>query len=281
MPATIFLMVLGAALVHATWNALVKSDGDRLGLIRMMFRTQFVLSVCLVPFVAIPAPGSWPYLATSAALSVGYMLFLNWAYQVGDFSHVYPFARGIAPAIVAVVSVTFRGDQLTYLGQIAVVLITLGATSLALTRGMAGLRDPRPVLLALGTGGFIAAYTIVDVLGGRSAGTPHGYMVWVSLLWAILMSGTVHLMRRGKKVPLGERSRRAGIIAGTMSYGSSWLVIWALTLAPMALVSALRETSIVFAVIIGVAFLHERLSLTRLASIATTLIGTTVLKMSR
>jgi drug/metabolite transporter (DMT)-like permease len=161
------------------------------------------------------------------------------------------------------------------------VLITLGVTSLALTRGMAGLRDPRPVLLALATGCFIAAYTVMDALGARSAGTPHGYMVWLSLLWAIPMSATVCLLQRGRRIPVSEQSRRAGIVAGILSYGSSWLVIWALTLAPMALVSALRETSIVFAVIIGVVVLHERLSLMRLASITTTLIGTTVLKMSR
>jgi drug/metabolite transporter (DMT)-like permease len=281
MSANIFLMILGAALVHATWNALVKSDGDRLGLIKTMLRIQFGLSVCLIPFVAMPAPESWPYLVASAALNVGYMLFLNWAYQVGDLSHVYPFARGIAPAIVAVVSVGFLGDHLNHLGQIAVVLITLGVTSLALTRGMAGLRDPRPVLLALATGCFIAAYTVIDALGARSAGTPHGYMVWLSLLWAIPMSATVCLLQRGRHIPVSEQSRRAGIVAGILSYGSSWLVIWALTLAPMALVSALRETSIVFAVIIGVVVLHERLSLMRLASITTTLIGTTVLKMSR
>jgi drug/metabolite transporter (DMT)-like permease len=95
------------------------------------------------------------------------------------------------------------------------------------------------------------------------------------------MAGTLHVLQRGRCVPLGERSRRAGIIAGITSYGSSWLVIWALTLAPMALVSALRETSIVFAVIIGIVFLKERLSISRLVSIATTLIGTTVLKLSR
>ena len=130
VPLKVFLMILGAALVHATWNALVKSDRDRLGLIKMMFRTQFGLSVYLIPFVAMPAPESWPYLIGSAALNVGYMLFLNWAYQLGDISHVYPFARGIAPAIVAVVSVGFLGDHLNHLGQIAVVLITLGVTSL-------------------------------------------------------------------------------------------------------------------------------------------------------
>jgi drug/metabolite transporter (DMT)-like permease len=146
---------------------------------------------------------------------------------------------------------------------------------------MAGLYDPRPVLLALGTGCFIAAYTVIDAFGARSAGTPHGYMVWLSLLWAIPMSAAVHVLQRGRRIPVSERSQRVGVLAGLMSYGSSWLVIWALTLAPMALVSALRETSIVFAVIIGVVFLHERLSLMRLASIATTLIGTAVLKMNK
>jgi drug/metabolite transporter (DMT)-like permease len=95
------------------------------------------------------------------------------------------------------------------------------------------------------------------------------------------MSAAVHVLQRGRRIPVSERSQRVGVLAGLMSYGSSWLVIWALTLAPMALVSALRETSIVFAVIIGVVFLHERLSLMRLASIATTLIGTAVLKMNK
>jgi uncharacterized membrane protein len=128
----IFLMILGAAIVHATWNAFVKSDEDRLGLMTMLFRTQFGISICLIPFVSVPAPESWPYLVTSAILNVGYMLFLNWAYQIGDLSHVYPFARGVARAIVAVVSVGFLGDHLNHLGQIAVVLITLGVTSLAL-----------------------------------------------------------------------------------------------------------------------------------------------------
>src|ERR1700704_5956098 len=106
-----------------------------------------------------------------------------------------------------------------------------------LTRGAATLRDARPVLLALGTGGFIAGYTIVDGIGARAAGTAHGYMIWISLLTAILIVGWIHWLQRGSHTPIGPRSRRAGVVAGIMSYGSSWLVIWALTLAPLALVS--------------------------------------------
>jgi drug/metabolite transporter (DMT)-like permease len=173
------------------------------------------------------------------------------------------------------------GEHLSHASQIAVLLIALGITSLALTRGAATLRDPRPVLLALGTGGFIAGYTIIDGIGARAAGTAHGYMIWISLLTAILIVASVHWLQLGRRAPVSRRSRNAGVVAGIMSYGSSWLVIWALTLAPLALVSALREAGIVFAVIIGVVFLNERLNLARLASIATTLAGTAILKLSR
>src|SRR5260221_7427838 len=112
MSIPVFVMVLGAALVHATWNALVKSHEDRPGLIKIMFATQFAVSVFLVPFVAVPAPAIWPYLFASAVLGAGYMVFLNWAYRIGDLSHVYPFARGIAPLIVAAALPDLRREQL-------------------------------------------------------------------------------------------------------------------------------------------------------------------------
>jgi drug/metabolite transporter (DMT)-like permease len=281
MPIDVFLMVLGAALVHATWNALVKTDRDRLALIRVMSFTQLALSVCLVPFVAVPAAESWPYLAASMVLCTGYMLFLNRAYQMADLSLVYPLARGVAPFIVAVVSVGFLGEHLGRANQLAILLMGLGITSLALARGAASLRDWRPVVLALMTGSFIGAYTIVDGLGARAAGSPHGYMIWLSLITALLIVGCVGWLQRGRRTPLSLRSRNAGITAGIMSYGSTWVVIWALSLAPLALVSALRETGIVFAVIIGIVFLKERVNLARLASIALTLVGTALLKLSR
>jgi drug/metabolite transporter (DMT)-like permease len=281
MSNRVFFMILGAALLHASWNALVKADGERIALIKVMFSTQFACSACLIPFVAFPALESWPYLCASAISGTGYMVFLNWAYRFGDLSHVYPFARGIAPLIVAIVSVVFLGEQMSHIGEVAVVLIALGVVSLALTRGAAGLSEPRSVLLSLAAGCFVGAYTITDALGARTAGSPHGYMVWVSLVYAALVAGSFKLLHRRSPTSVVGRSRRNGIVSGVMSYGSSWVAIWAFTLAPMALVSALRETSTVFAVIIGVIFLHERLSITRLASIATTLIGTTVLKLSR
>src|SRR5260370_6465754 len=125
MSPEVFLMVLGAALVHATWNALVKSDGDRLGLIEIMFATQLAVSLCLVPFVSAPARESWPYLCASAGLGAGYMVFLNWAYRTGDLSHVYPFARRIAPLIVSGVSVAPLVGPVYHSAQTAGVLISM------------------------------------------------------------------------------------------------------------------------------------------------------------
>src|SRR2546421_463013 len=105
MSSTVLLMILGAALVHASWNALVKADADPTALMKVMFLTQFACSACLIQFVPFPARESWPYLCVSAALGLGYIIFLNWAYRVGDLSHVYPFARGTAPLIVTIISV--------------------------------------------------------------------------------------------------------------------------------------------------------------------------------
>lgn len=281
MRVEVFLMILAAALVHATWNALVKADGDRLAVIEVMSSTQAGLSLGLAPFVAVPAAESWPYLLGSSALNTGYMLCLNRAYEVGDLSLVYPFARGTAPLLVAAVSIGLLGEPLSRANCVGILLISLGVTSLALTHDLGRLQDRRPVLFALATGAFIAGYTVLDGLGARAAGSPHGYMVWISLVTGVLIAGCAHRLRQKSPVPVGLHSRRGGIVSGLMSYASSWLVIWGLALAPIALVSALRETGIIFAVILGVVVLKERLNLARLASIGLTFVGTTLLKMSR
>ena len=212
MPIDVFLMVLGAALVHATWNALVKADGDRLSFMKIMVMTQAAVSLLLLPFVAVPAAEAWPYLIASAFLGVGYVLFLIQAYHSGDLSHVYPLARGIAPLIVAAVSVMFLGEQLSRPSQIAILLVGLGITSLSLTRGVEGLRDLRMVGFALGTGGFIAGYTLLDGLGARASGSAHGYTAWISLISCSLITAAITW--------LAAQRQRTGQRAGPASPGS-------------------------------------------------------------
>ena len=281
MTTGVFAMVLGAALLHAAWNALVKVHGDRLVLIAIMQISQVAVALAVVPFVAFPTPESWPYIFASTALNTAYFLFLISAYRYGDLSHVYPMARGSAPLIVAVLSVAVVGEILSDQALLSVGLIALGIMSLTLTRGAQGFRDPRAMLYALGTGVLIAGYTVVDGLGARFAESAHSYTFWVHLLNGIPITLLALYLRRGQVSSSVRTSWKLGVLAGLISLLAYWIVIWAMTQAPLALVSAVRETSMVFAVLFGVFFLKERLNLARLASTGLTLIGTVMLKMSK
>ncbi|MBI3503549.1 MAG: EamA family transporter [Proteobacteria bacterium] len=281
MELAVFLLVLCSAVVHATWNAMIKAATDRQASFETMFVAQGVTSICLIPFVAIPAPESWPNLAASAVLSVGYVYFLQRAYRVGDFSQIYPLARGVAPLLVAIASVLILKEEIGFTAQAAVFLISLGIISLSLSRGADDLRNPKPVLWALGSSCFIACYTVVDGIGARVSGSPHGYIVWLSLLTSILVPGLMRAASPGARPPVSWRTRRIGIVAGLMSYAAGWIVIWAMTQAPLPLVSALRETSVVFAVVIGITVFKERVRVFRMASIAVTLAGAALLKIGR
>jgi drug/metabolite transporter (DMT)-like permease len=281
MTAGVFALVLGAALFHAAWNTLVKVNADRLIMVAIMMVSQTAVAILVVPFVAFPTPASWPYIWASTALHTAYFVFLMNAYRYGDLSHVYPIARGSAPLIVAVVSVAIVGETLSRQAVLSVVLIALGMMSITLTRGAGGFREPKAILYALGTGVFIAGYTVVDGLGGRLADSAHSYIFWLNLFDGIPIILLALYLRRDQVFVQARTSWKLGVLAGIISLLAYWIVIWAMTQAPMVLVSAVRETSMVFAVLLGVFFLKERLDLARLASTAITLIGTLVLKMSK
>ena len=169
-------MVVAAALLHAAWNALVKVNADRLIMVAMMMVSQAVIAILVLPFVEFPTPASWPYIWASTALHTVYFIFLIMAYRYGDLSHVYPIARGSSPLIVAVVSVVIVGEFLSRQATASIVVIALGIMSLTLTRGASGFREPKAIFFALGTGVFIAGYTVVDGLGARLADSAHSYI---------------------------------------------------------------------------------------------------------
>ncbi len=281
MTTTVFAMVLAAAVLHAAWNALVKVNADRLVMIAIMMMSQVIVAALVVPFVALPTAESWPYIWGSTALNTAYCLFLIQAYRYGDLSHVYPLARGSAPLIVAVISVAIVGETLSRQAGLSVVVIALGIMSLALTRGASGFQEPRAMLYALGTGILIAGYTVVDGLGARLAESAHSYTFWVHLFDGIPITLLALYLRRGQIWVSVRKAWKVGVLGGLISFLAYWIVIWAMTQAPLALVSAVRETSMVFAVLFGVFFLKERLDLARLASTGLTLIGTVMLKLSR
>lgn len=277
----VFLVVLLAALCHATWNAFVKVDGDRLVFMAVMLAGSGIGALSTTPFLPLPAPESWPYIALSILLHQGYTIFLLLAYKYGDLSHVYPLARGSAPLIVAFLSVTLIGEQLTRHALLAIFMMGVGIMSLSLTRGAQNLRDPWAVFFALGTGLFIAGYTITDGVGVRLAGNAHSYSAWTLGLEAIPVVAFVLWKRKKRALPQIKRIWKSAMLMGLISLAAYWTVIWAMAVAPIALVAALRETGIIFAVLFGVLFLKERLSLARLAATFMTLAGIVLLKVNR
>ncbi|RWX74850.1 hypothetical protein EPK99_23435 [Neorhizobium lilium] len=281
MTAGVFAMVFGAAVLHAAWNALVKVNADRLVMIAIMMMSQVAVGIVVVPFVAFPTPESWPFIWASCVLNTAYCLFLIKAYRYGDLSHVYPISRGCSPLVVALISVAIIGETLTTQAGISVAVIALGIISLTLTRGAGGFREPKAALYAVSTGVLIAGYTVVDGLGARLAESAGSYTLWSHLFNGIPITLVALYLRRGQVRVSLRKGWKVGVLGGMISLLAYWIVTWAMTQAPLALVSAVRETSMVFAVLFGVFFLRDRLDLAKLVSIGVTLIGTAMLKMSK
>ncbi len=281
MTTTVFLAVLFAAVLHATWNAVVKSGRDKTLSMAAIVLGHAPFALVVLPFVPMPAPESWPLILVSTALHLGYQFFLLWSYRTGDLTQVYPLARGSAPLIVAVVSVGFLGVVLERLEIAGVVIIALGIVSLGLVRQQDGLRNPAATRLALVTGCFIAGYSLVDGLGARQAGTALGYYGWSTILNAIITTTILFFYDRSVLKHIPREGLRVLVIGGGASYLAYALVVWSFTQAPIALVTALRETSIIFALLIGVFALGERLSLSKVASTAIVLSGVALMRFGR
>lgn len=280
MSGGIFLAVIAAALLHALWNAIVKGGKDKTLSMVAVVLGQGVFGLVALLFVPWPAPESYAYIAAAIALHVGYQVFLMLSYHAGDLTQVYPIARGTAPLLVAAVSVAFLGTTLSQMELLGVLVIGAGIVSLSLVRRADGLRNPKAAMLALTTGCFIASYSLVDGLGARLAGTAVGFYGWTAfgnaLVFAAIMSAwRPSLLRR---LPSAARVAALGGGASFIAYS---LVVFAFTQAPIALVTALRETSIVFALLIGVFFLREPMNLGKAMSTMITICGAVLLRIAR
>ncbi len=281
MTTVVFLAVLLAALLHASWNALVKGGRDQHLAMAAVVIGQGVFALPVLAFVPRPDPSSFTLIAAGIILHLGYQLFLLASYRTGDLTQVYPLARGSAPLIVAAVSVAFLGVTLEPLQIGAVAMIGLGIMSMALVRKSDGQRNRKAAALALTTGCFIAAYSLVDGLGARTAGTALGFYGWLTignaLVFAVICAFRWPMVLR--RVP--TEGRQLLLLGGGASYAAYALVIWSFTQAPIALVTALRETSIVFALLIGVFVLGEKLNLAKVVSTMITLAGVALLRFAK
>lgn len=281
MSAGVFLAVLVAALLHATWNALVKVSADRLVLLAVMKIGTTVFALASVPLIEVPPAAAWPYIVASTVIHTGYFLFLVTAYRYGDLSHVYPIQRGAAPLIVALLATVFLGEVLSAQASLAVLLIAIGIMSLVLIKGADGLKQPKAIGAALATACFIAGYTLADGTGARLSANAHSYILWLNVINGIPIILIAVLFRRGQLRAQVGKVWKAGVLSGVVSLLAYWIVLWAATQAPLAMVAAVREASMVFAVLFGVLFLKEQLDVRRLISIFVTMSGTVLLKTSR
>ncbi|MEY8173547.1 EamA family transporter [Burkholderia multivorans] len=271
-------LVLCSALLHAIWNAFLHVSDDRLvqlGTMSLPYLAFGVLGTALLPA---PARSAWPYVGASAVLEVAYCFTLVRGYRSGEFGQIYPIARGLSPLLVSVLAFAALGERPTPFGFAGIALVSLGIMSLALRRGFRFSGEGVPY--ALLTGVFIAAYSICDGIGARESGSALGYIAWVYLLWSVPQLALVCALRGGPQAVFGSRATlRPGAIAGTISLAAYGIVIVAYRHLPVATVSALRETSSIFAVAIGWFAMRERPGVQRLVACALVVAGAALIRL--
>ncbi len=281
MTGGVFLAVLAAAFLHAAWNAMVKGGADKRVTMAAVMLGHLPPAALALMIVPTPALASLPWIIAGIFAHLGYQVFLLGAYTKGDLSQVYPIARGLAPLLVTSISILVLGERLALPEMLAVGLIALGLMSMALLRGTDGTRNTEAVRLALVTGCFIASYSLIDGYGARVSGSPVGFYAWLGYGNAVLFMIYMRLRHPGILTTMAKTARRTFIIGGTASFAAYAIVIWAFTQAPIALVTALRETSIVFAVIIGVVIFKERLDRAKVIAVTVTLFGAGLLRLAQ
>jgi drug/metabolite transporter (DMT)-like permease len=266
MSFEITAFVLLAAALHAGWNALIKISGDRVAAMACVTLAGSLLSLFFLPFVDPPAPESWPLLALTILIHTGYHFFLPIAYDHGDLGQVYPIARGSAPILVTLGAILFAGELLEPIALVGVICLAIGVMALTFDKGAGITKRPKAVLYALVTAVCIASYTVVDGLGVRQAGSILGFAVWLTIGDGVLTFLVALIWKRSIIWRVARANLTTGFLGGAMQVGAYWIIVWALALAPMGMVSALRETSVLFAALISTFVLKEGFGVWRFVS---------------
>lgn len=260
MSAAVIALPLCAAVLHAMWNAALRSGADRLSFVTVM---SFASTLAAIPFaLLLPAPlrESWPYLGFSALLQVVYSFLLAYAYRLGELGQVYTIVRGSVPLLVAVGGFLLAGQRLGGRSLLGIAVICAAILSQVFGSGRA---ERRSLGVAIVTALFVASYVTADALGVRLAGNPQSYTAWIWVLYGALMPAGLVMLRGRKTLELHTRDTWKALAAGLLSFGSYGLVVAALALGDAGPITALRETGIVFAALIGRIFLGESLTMRR------------------
>ena len=263
MSGVMVLLVLLAALMHALWSVVLKLTGDAKTNITVFMAGSSILALAGIPFQSLPSLASLPFLLISVFVQVVYMMLVGIVYQKGDVSQSYPVMRGVAPLFVALFSGPILGEKLSIVAWCGVILISSGVLTLALEAVRRSDKiEPSIIPLSLLTAAFIALYTLLDGIGVRLSGAPVSYILWIFFLIGLVK--VVFELFNDKTRPQFlthfQRYWSIGLVGGFLSLGSYGLALWTMTKLPVALVAALRESAIVFAVILSYFVLREHVS---------------------
>lgn len=279
MSLGVFLVVLGAAAIHATWNAILRSAGNPLMTTIMVAGLSGLLSILALPFLPAPNAAVLPWLAASTVVQVGYYVLLANAYRTGDMSRTYPIMRGTAPLIVVLVSTLWLGEVIGIAGWTGVALVSAGILSLLFVP-MAGNRlGTTAMAFALGNGVAIATYTLIDGVGVRVAGSL-SYVLWLFVLTGGALVAWALVARRNDFIAAARKSLPRASAAGLGNLVAYVLVLWAMTQAPIPLVAALRETSILFGTAIAALIFREPVGPGRVLAVVVIAAGAIVLRLA-
>ncbi|MCY1126966.1 EamA family transporter [Frigidibacter sp. RF13] len=265
MSLFILSAVLGAAFLHALWNGLVRGGASRVHVMMVLSAVQGGIGLVLGFFSPFPGAEVWPWLAASALVHTAYKTFLTFAYEHGDLSRVYPLARGTAPLIVLVVGAAFGTDHLAVSEALGIAVLGAGIFLLATGVFTSG-ESVRLLPYAMGAALATASYTLIDGQGARIGGNAAAYVAWMFAADGVLFALVMSVLRGRGAWPARAGVWGAGSVAAVASYASYAIVVWAMTEAPIALVAAIRETSIVFGVVIGWLVFRERMTWVKGAS---------------
>ena len=262
MTVLVFCAVLIAALLHAGWNALVKTGNNKQTAMLILTLAHAFFGLCLIPFLPMPQGEVWIWLLASGFTHMFYQLFLGFAYERGDLSRVYPIARGGAPMIVLTVSVLFGVDTLRGFDFLGILVLGLGI--LLMARGVFNSgEDHKLIFLAVGSACATACYSLIDGLGARVMGDALAYVSWLLIFSAIFYTPVIFFLRGRSVFPQNSSQISVGLLTGFASFVAYAIVVWAMTQAPIALVTALRGSSILFAMIFGWFFFREQMGLSK------------------
>jgi drug/metabolite transporter (DMT)-like permease len=277
----VFAAVLFAAACHAGWNAAIKTGLDPLSSTVLITTGAGLVSLVLIPFAGLPPAAAWPWVIASVIIHLFYFIGLSEAYRTGDLGQVYPLARGSAPLMTAGVTTLALGERLGLTGWGGIVILAAGVLLLSLRGGrLLEPPDRRAVLFALFTALTICIYSVVDGIGGRTAGNPHPYTLAMFVGNALVMMVYFAIRRGPSGIAPMLKTWPVGLVGGSLQLLSYGIVIWAMTLAPIALVAALRETSVLFGALIAVAFLKERVRPARIVAALMIVTGLVLIRLS-